>query len=202
MAISYPLSIPTTGIRGIRLSARNVVGVASSPFTGSQQVFRHQGAWWEAEISLPPMRRADAEEWIGFLLACKGRSGTFLLGDPAGASPRGTWAGTPLVEGASQTGEALLVDGFSAGATVKRGDYVQLGSGAATRLYKVLTDATETAGAITLDLWPRLRESPGDNAVVTTSAAKGTFRLADNLASWDIDEALAYGITFAAVEAI
>lgn len=202
MAISYPLSIPTTGVRSIRVSARNVVGVASSPFTGSQQVYRHQGAWWEAEISLPPMKRADAEEWIGFLLSLKGRSGTFLLGDPAGASPRGTWAGTPLVAGGSQTGEALTVDGFSAGATVKRGDYIQLGSGTATRLHKVLTDATASSGSITLDLWPRLRESPADNAVVTTSSAKGTFRLADNVAGWEIDEALAYGITFGAVEAI
>jgi hypothetical protein len=202
MPISYPLSIPTTGIRGIRLSARNVVGVASSPFTGSQQVYRHQGAWWEAEVSLPPMKRADAEEWIGFLLSLKGRSGTFLLGDPAGASPRGTWAVAPLVNGGTQTGETLAVDGFPEGATVKRGDYIQIGSGASTRLYKVLVDATAAAGAITLDIWPRLRESPADNAVVTTSSARGTFRLADNLTSWDVDEMLAYGITFAAVEAI
>lgn len=202
MPISYPLSIPTTGIRSIRLSARDVVGVAASPFTGSQQIYRHQGAWWEAEVILPSMKRADAEEWIGFLMSLKGRSGTFLLHDPAGASPRGTWAGTPLVKGGSQTGEALMVDGFSAGATVKRGDYIQLGSGAATRLHKVLTDATAAAGEITLDIWPRLRESPADNAVVTTSAAKGTFRLADNVSAWEIDEALAYGITFAAVEAI
>lgn len=202
MAISYPLSMPTTGVRSIRLSARNVVGVAASPFTGAQQVYRHQGAWWEAEISLPPMKRADAEEWIGFLLSLKGRAGTFLLGDPAGASPRGTWAGTPLVAGGSQTGETLTVDGFSTGATAKRGDYIQLGSGAATRLHKVLTNATASAGAITLDLWPRLRESPADNAVVTKSSPRGTFRLADNVSAWEIDEALAYGITFGAVEAI
>lgn len=202
MAISYPLSIPATGIRSISIRARNVVAATASPFTGQQNLVRHQGAWWEAEISLPPMDRPDAEEWIGFLMSLKGRYGTFLLGDPAATSPRGTWAGTPLVQGAGQTGESLVVDGFNAGATAKRGDYFGIGSGSTARLYKVLTDATAAAGAMTLDIWPRLRESPADNAVVTTASAAGLFRLASNDTEWSVDLARIYGLSFAAVEAI
>lgn len=202
MAISYPLSIPATGIRSISIRARNVVAATASPFTGQQNLVRHQGAWWEAEISLPPMDRPDAEEWIGFLMSLKGRYGTFLLGDPAATSPRGTWAGTPLVQGAGQTGESLVVDGFNAGATAKRGDYFGIGSGGTARLYKVLTDATAAAGAMTLDIWPRLRESPADNAVVTTASAAGLFRLASNDTEWSVDLARIYGLSFAAVEAI
>ena len=202
MAITYPLSIPTTGIRSISISARNVVGASVSPFTGQQQLVRHQGAWWEADVTLPPMKRADAEEWIGFLVSMKGRFGTFLLGDPAATSPRGTWAGTPLVNGAGQTGETLTIDGFSAGATAKRGDYFQIGTGGGARLYKVLADATAAAGAMTLDIWPRLRESPADNAVVVTSNTVGLFRLASNDSEWNVNEATVYGITFGAVEAI
>lgn len=202
MTISYPLSIPATGIRSISIRARNVVAATASPFTGQQNLVRHQGSWWEAEVSLPPMDRPDAEEWIGFLMSLKGRYGTFLLGDPAATSPRGTWAGTPLVQGAGQTGETLVVDGFSAGATAKRGDYFGLGSGSTARIYKVLTDATAAAGAMTLDIWPRLRESPADNAVVTTSSAAGLFRLASNDTEWSVDLARIYGLSFAAVEAI
>lgn len=202
MAISYPLSIPATGIRSISIRARNVVAATASPFTGQQNLVRHQGAWWEAEVSLPPMDRPDAEEWIGFLMSLKGRYGTFLLGDPAATSPRGTWAGTPLVQGAGQTGDSLTIDGFSAGATAKRGDYFGIGSGSTARLYKVLTDATAAAGAMTLDIWPRLRESPADNAVVTTSSATGLFRLASNDTEWSVDLARIYGLSFAAVEAI
>jgi hypothetical protein len=104
-----------------------------------------------------------------------------------------------LVKGAGQTGETLLVDGFSAGATVKAGDYLQIGD----RLYKVLLDATESSGEITLDIWPRLRESPADNAVVTTSAAKGLFRLASNTQGWALQgSGLRYTLAFGAVEAI
>lgn len=198
MAISYPLTIPATGIRSITIRQRNVVGASASPFTGQQQLVRHQGAWWEAEIKLPAMKRADAEEWIGFLASLKGRWGTFRLGDPAGSSPRGTWAGTPLVQGGGQTGETITIDGFSGGATAKRGDYLQIGD----RLYKVLTDATAAAGAMTLDIWPRLRDSPADNAAVTTSGATGLFRLASNDIEANVDEALVYGIAFAAIEAI
>ena len=202
MPITYPLSIPTTGIRSISLRARNVVGASISPFTGQQQLVRHQGAWWEADVSLPPMKRPDAEEWIGMLTSLRGRWGTFLIGDPAGAAPRGTWAGTPLVSGAGQTGETLAVDGFSGGATAKRGDYVQIGTGGSARLYKVLADATAAGGAMTLDIWPRLRESPADNAVVVTTSTVGLFRLASNDTEWSVDEASIYGLTFAAVEAI
>lgn len=202
MTITYPLSMPTTGVRSITLRARQVVAATASPFTGQQQLVRHQGGWWEAEVTLPPMMRADAEEWIGFLMSLRGRWGTFLLGDPNATSPRGTWAGTPLVNGASQTGETLNVDGFSAGATARRGDYITLGSGGSARLYKVLSDETAAGGAMTLDLFPRLRESPADNAAVATSNTTGLFRLASNETEWSIDVARIYGITFAAIEAI
>jgi intracellular sulfur oxidation DsrE/DsrF family protein len=55
---------------------------------------------------------------------------------------------------------------------------------------------------MTLDIWPRLRESPADNAVVVTSNTVGLFRLASNDSEWNVNEATVYGITFAAVEAI
>lgn len=200
MAISYPITLPTAGgYAAVEFRASNVVGVSTSPFTLQQQLVRHQGARWEADVTIAEMERPAAEEWIAALTSLRGAWGTFRLGDPGGATPRGTWAGTPLVKGAGQTGETLLVDGFSAGATVKAGDYLQIGD----RLHKVLVDATESSGEITLDIWPRLRESPADNAVVTTSNAKGIFRLASNQSGWSLQgSGLRYSIAFGAVEAI
>ena len=206
MTITYPLSLPAVGgIRRIRLTARNVVGVSVSPFTLGQQVYQHQGQSWEADITLPPMKRADAEEWIAFLLSLAGRYGTFLLGDPAGTTARGALGGTPLVNGASQSGQSLAVDGWTASVTsiLRAGDYIQIGSGTATRLHKVLkTVNSNGSGQTTLDIWPRLRETPADNAAVTTANCVGTFRLAGNATDYDINEASVYGIVFAAVEAI
>lgn len=204
MAISFPIQLPSApGFRASRFGGTNAVAVATSPFTFQQQVYEHQGQMWRADLTLPPMRRELAEAWLAALLSLRGRRGTFLLGDPDAKAPRGTWAGTPVVRGAGQTGLEIAIDGLAEGATIKAGDYFQLGTGASSRLYKVLSDVTADAtGAVTLDIWPRLRESPADNAVLTISNPKGLFRLASNAVEWDADHASIYGISFSAVEAI
>lgn len=206
MAISYPLALPTTtGIAKIRISANNVVGVSQSPFTSKQQVYKFSGQFWEAEISLPPMKRADAEYWISFLLKLNGSYGTFLLGDPNGATARGVATGTPLVKGASQTGSELITDGWTTSTTgiLKAGDYIQLGSGSVAKLHKVLDDVdSNSSGEATLNLWPDLRSAPSDNAAIIVSGAKGLFRLSTNQQDWDVNEASIYGMTFPAREAL
>jgi hypothetical protein len=90
MSISYPLATPTTiGIEQITLRAVNVVALSQSPFTFRQQVFKHPGERWEASVSIPPLRRDFLEPWVAFLLALKGQTGTFLLGDPNNTIPQG-----------------------------------------------------------------------------------------------------------------
>lgn len=206
MAISYPLTLPThTGIRSITIRARNITALSASPFTFKQQAVSHTGQRWEADVSLPPMKYEDAEQWIAWLMSLKGRVGTFTMGDPLRCTPRGSAGGTPLVNGASQTGNSINVDGATASQTgwLKAGDYIQLGSGSTTTLHKVLQDADSNAsGEVSLDIWPNIRTSPADNATVTTSSAKGLWRLVDDAHEWTANEAAIYGITFTCVEAI
>lgn len=209
MAETYPLTFPTqTGIARVEITATDVVSVSESPFTLAQQVVRHAGARWSATITIPPTKREDAEYWNSFLLRLRGQYGTFLVGDPNGATPRGSAAstpGTPVVNGASQTGNELAIDGLPASATgyLKAGDYIQLSSGATAKLHKVLEDVNSNAsGEATLNLWPDLRSSPADGATVVVSSAKGVFRLASNDAIWNINNAGFYSISFAAVEAL
>src|SRR6187549_2995594 len=98
MTITFPLSLPnTTSETSVSIRARSVVGVSPSPFTGEQQVYRHPGQMFAAEVSLKPMRRADAEAWICWKLSLNGMEGTFLMGDPLGAVPRGVATGSPVV---------------------------------------------------------------------------------------------------------
>jgi hypothetical protein len=206
MPISYPLSLPTTaGIMRVRLVANDVVGVSQSPFTAVQQVYRYSGQFWEADITLPPMKRADAEYWISFLLKLNGPFGTFLMGDPNGATARGVATGTPRVNGGGQTGNELVTDGWTTSTTgiLKAGDYIQLGAASTARLYKVLDDVnSDGSGNATLTLWPDLRSAPGDDAVITVSNTKTNFRLNSAQTSWDINEATIYGLTFGAREAL
>jgi hypothetical protein len=209
MAESYPLTFPTqTGIAAVEITATDIVSISESPFTLAQQVVRHAGARWSATIRIPPVKRSDSEYWNSFLLRLRGQFGTFLLGDPNAATPRGSAAsaaGTPVVNGASQTGNELAIDGLPTSVTgyLRAGDYIQLGSGATARLYKVLEDVdTNGSGQATLNLWPDLRSSPADNAAVVVSGAQGVFRLATNDATWTINNAGFYSISFAAVEAL
>ena len=209
MTLSYPLSTPTNiGIANITLSAENAVAISQSPFTYQQQVVAHPGQRWAASISLPPMKRPDAEYWVAFLLSLKGQIGTFLLGDPNCVTAQGsasTTPGTPLVNGAGQTGDTLIIDGLPVSTTgyLLPGDYIQLGSSTTTQFYKVLTQVnTSVSGGATLDLWPNLRSSPADNATIIVANTKGRFRLKDNVTQWGINEISSYGITFDCVEAL
>lgn len=209
MAINYPLSLPTvTGIAGIELRAINAVAYSQSPFTFAGQAHAYSGQTWQADVTLPPMNRDDAEEWVSFLISLRGQFGTFLLGDPAALTPRGlaaTLAGTPVVNGAGQTGGSLNISGASRNKVnwLRAGDYLQIGTGSDSRLYKTLTNvSTDNNGECTVDLWPHIRTAPANGTSIITSNTKGVFRLASNETSWSINEASIYGITFGAIEAI
>ena len=195
MAISYPLNTPTTiGIESIELRAMNAVAVSQSPFTYKQQVISHQGQIWSASVSIPSVRRDLAADWKAMLVALKGSVGTFLLGDPDYATPRGTVSGTPTLSGtAGDSTVSVTMTG-----TLLAGDYIQLGTGSAARLHQVLVDQS---GNGNLEIWPDLRSTYSGETVIYSSP-KGVFRLGNSTTSWSIDNASFYGISFEAIEAL
>ena len=194
MAISYPISLPTSiGIANISLGAENAVAVSSSPFTYRQQVIQHPGQRWTATVSIPPVRREFAEPWVAFLLALRGQVGTFLLGDPAGAAPRGTATSATITGTTGASSVSVTMTG-----TLLAGDYIQLGSGSDATLHKVVQDQN---GNGTLEIWPAIRKDRTAVAATLTSA-KGLFRLATNQQNWSINESSVYGISFDAVESL
>lgn len=203
MTISYPLAHPTTpGFQRFSLSHTSVVGKVRSPFTLVTQVQEYQGQAWLADVTLPFLTRAQAEPWHAWLLALNGSVGTFLLGDPLATLPQGAATGTPLVNGGSQTGKILVTDGWNPSVTniLKAGDYIQI----ANRLYKIMQDvSSDGSGNASLDIFPRLRESPADNTSIVTVSPKGLFRLINNTNTViNSDEGQLYSFSFQAEEAI
>lgn len=204
--ITFPLSLPTVAlVSSIRQRPIAAVAVASSPFTLTEQVQAHQGDRWVMDLGFMPNTRAEAEEISAFMLKLNGREGTFLLGVSTATLPRGTPTGAPVVAGGSQSGKVLNIDGMTASSTGNYlvGDYIQLGSGVLTRLYKILDASVDAdgAGAATIDIWPRLRESPADNEPIISTNSRGTFRLGNNEMSWDISLPAFYEHAFTAIEA-
>ena len=199
MAITYPVALPShTGIAQIELRAVNAVAYSQSPFTFAGQAHAYQGQMWQADVTLPPMKTADAEQWLGFLLSLRGQYGTFLLGDPLRTSLRGT-ATSCSITGAS--GDNTVSATVPSGETLLAGDYIQLGSASTATLHKVLVDYTGTGAAADLEIWPAIRTTHSASSA-TLSNAKGNFRLSTNEQAWSINEAAIYGITFGAMEAI
>ena len=71
---SYPLTFPTvSGIQTQRFSLVRTVAVSSSPFTGQDQVFQHEGEFWSATVKFPPMLKDKASILLSFLLQLRGR---------------------------------------------------------------------------------------------------------------------------------
>ncbi len=206
MAITFPLALPAVlEAASIRWIGQSAVGGGPSPFTFKQQLHKHSGKMLEIEITTMRLERADAEQVVTFGLKLGGKLGTFLIGDLPNPNPRGSSGGTPLVKGAGQTGEELIIDGLpvSTNGVYLAGDWFHVGTGTTQRLHKNLVDVDSNgAGDATLDIFPPLRESPVDDAPLTWVEARGVFRLVNNAFTWDLRRALVYGFQFVAVEAI
>jgi len=207
MAITYPRSIPSAmKFQTATLKVNSAVAAAKSIFTGQEQVIAHQGQWWSADLSVAPLERADAGAITAWFASMNGREKTLLFGDPIASAPQGSASsapGTPLVDGASQTGVSLNCKGAPNAATdyLKEGDYVQLGSGSTARLHMVLEDVTSDGGGdFTLNIFPALRSSPSDGATLVVSSAVGRFRLVSNTQEWDL-QTIIYGFSFEIIEA-
>lgn len=206
---SYPIALPSPfRVQILNLGFQANVAVGESPYSYVQEVQIHQGQRWAIHVACPPLERADADQVVAFLMLLNGREGTFLCGDPSAASPRGLWAGTPIVDNGSPNltlirQNQLPLRGLTASTTIKAGDMFQLGSGSAARLYRNLIDATAGGtGRVTLTVWPNLQSEPNDGDSVVTSAPKGVFRMSENDQAWSVSVARHYGINFSAMSVV
>ena len=189
MAISYPLTPPSP----FNLSQLSFTGVSAtsrstSPFTLQTQQYNWPGQAWLGSVDCPPMKRADAEQIVAFLLAAQ--RGTFYFQDYANPTNRGGVTGTLTVASATANGTTLGISGATGSFAV--GDWLQI----STSLYKVVQSNSSSS----VDVFPALRKSYAGGTAITYTNAKGVFRLASPSTEWSIGEASIYGVGFAIVE--
>lgn len=203
MAITYPLTLPTaTGVSEISWSRESAVAASESIFSKKVQVTDWLGKRLVATVRLPPMTEAQVREWHGFFSALNGLLGTFWLGPTLDKAQKGVATGTPLINGASQSGTTIATDGWTANTTgiLKAGDWIQIGN----HLYMVTQDADSgaTTGPASLEIWPQLRTVPADNDPITLSNPKGLFRMMEIPTVTFNGDHFVSPITFQAIEAI
>lgn len=201
------LDMPTSACSArVTYTLSRAVGMDGSPFTMEEQFFKWVGERWIIDVIPPPYTdETIAQEWISFLLKLEGMYGTFLMGPPAKAVPRGVGGGSPQVDGGSQTGKTLGVKNAPAGVTgwLLDGDYFQLGTGTGSRLHRLTANAdTNGSGEVDLEFVPALRSSPADSAAITILNPRGRFRLDSNDTSWSEEPGIIYRTGFRAFEVL
>lgn len=169
---SFPRSLKPANISPFRVGT----GLVARGQTGKDQLRSvvHMGVEWD-EV-WPPMFRGDpaVEALLAFIQDAYNRLAIFdiqHLNTPgSGRAPNGAGGGTPLVNGAGQTGISLLTDGWSINITnvVRAGDVIRIAG--LSPLYLITADANSSGiGQGTLSVSPPivLGSSPGDNAPIT-----------------------------------
>lgn len=73
------------------------VGTTISPFTGKTKTQEYDGAYWLAEVSLPPMKRTDVANWQAFLAELNGPTNYFKFADPSALTNTGTYSTSYLL---------------------------------------------------------------------------------------------------------
>jgi hypothetical protein len=198
-----PITMPTRpGFVSCKFGLQTNTQTFTSPLTNNTQRMLLGGAIWTASYSLPKMNAHDQAAWQAFLLQLDGRVNTFYAYDPDRQTPRGVGGGTPLVNGANQTGTSLTIDGCPNNVTgwLKAGDYFNVG----TELKQLTQDAnTNGSGQTTLNFRAALRGSPADNAPITINNCTVQMILADDQqAIWDTGVKMGFyeAKTFTAIE--
>jgi hypothetical protein len=166
--------------------------------SGKGQV-RDTGAWghtWSEDYG-PLLARAhnsgDAAKaqavqgWLATLESYLGRGTIFTKAHPQQRELYGAGGGTPLVNGASQTGASLITDGWPNTTTVlKAGDVINVAG--LNPVFRVTAEvASNGSGQATIPLDPPIPagSSPADNAAITTNATPGSVQYRAKLVAID-----------------
>jgi hypothetical protein len=202
-----------------------------SPFSFVQQTYAWNGERWEIDVALPLMNRNTAETYKSFLAKLRGKVGTFTMYVPSSKTNRGdyldtskqldtisgnfitTIAGdhiytsvtTPYALSGNAGSKTLVISGIRQNVTnaLIAGDYIQIGTGINTRLYKILNNANSNSdGNATVDIFPALRRTVTLGDVIVFDNPKGLFRLNSNITEFASDYNNTFNLSFSAVEAI
>lgn len=173
------LTFPGIIANKMEWSLRSNTQTFSSPLSRTVQTLELPGSHWIATLRFNRLIEDEQRLLMAFLVRLRGESGRFYLYDHSLPSPRGIGTGTPLVDGASQTGSTINTKGWTVSQTniMKAGDWMEFNG----ELKMVVEDVNSDAGglaAITFE--PPFRSSPADNATITVNQAPAIMRLKDD----------------------
>lgn len=151
------LELPLTLVSEVRRSLEASVRESRSPASGAGQVQDWLGEWWAYSLTFGIHTRAEGRQVSAFFDRLRGPATPFPFRDPSfQASVAG--AVTPTASGGWIGAESIPTFGWAPNATIPAGTFFNIGSGADTRLHRVVADAVaDASGVVWLTIAPRLR---------------------------------------------
>jgi len=175
---TYPSIIPNESTIDFQSNTQ----IFQSPFNGAIQTVDRSGERIVMKVVHRNLKGANRATMSAFAAKLNGQQHRVTLYNH-GENQRGTFGGTPLVAGGSQTGTSLNIDGCTTGVSnwIRAGDWFSVNG----ELKLCTADANSDGGGLcTIAFTPRLRASPDNNDPLTTSSATGTFVLATSNVGW------------------
>ena len=179
------------------------IGMTVSPYTGKTKTQEFDGVFWNAEVSLPPMRRDQAVNWQSFLLNLKGQINHFKFTDPDALTNTGTYS-TAFLTSELRTNNtsvqlsfsgSTITAGSSTFSSTKVGDFIVV-TGATneenngTHKVTTVTSATEVvvdsnltteSNTAICKVRSNVKGATGLNLLASTNSATGTIKKGDYL---------------------
>lgn len=166
--------------------------VFNSPLIASAQTIDRGGLKWGMNLTFTNLQNDDRAELLGIILALRGRANRIRV-NVHDNPKRGLYGGTPLIDGAAQTGSSVAVKGCSNNITnwIRRGDYFSVIVNGDHELKMCTEDADSNGSGLiaALKFEPRLRDSPADSAIITVDDGvigfpRGIYILATSGQGW------------------
>jgi hypothetical protein len=162
--------------------------------TGVTQITSWPDRRWFARLSVNPKFDSQLLAWSLALDQLSDLSNHFALGPPHYRAPSTGYAGSnPLVNGGSQLGLSLAVDGLpNSTAILLAGDFISFDttsplSNTNRQLIKVASNVTSNgSGEATISLVTPIREAPANNATVNVATPTAFFRFSRPMSSIDL----------------
>ena len=159
----------------------------SRALSGRRQVRQLGGQFWKMTATFPPMTRAQFAPIYAFVVKQRGRYESFTIVPAVVSTGQGSPAGTPLVNGASQTGRSLVTDGWNASIAIfKAGDFLNIAGN--DKVYMCTADvSSDGSGNATISIEPALVASPADDGAITHSSVSFTVALTSGIQEFSTD---------------
>jgi hypothetical protein len=195
-------TFPVSPVPGAPITLRSTAPTRVSQSHSMKRNVRSRGAQrYSARLEWRNKRREDMAAIIAFVEAQRGQFGNFLMALPGYTTPLGSWAGSPVVDVAGQTGYALNLRGLTPSQTgvAKAGDLIRIGTD--LKVYRVAADSNSNGtGKATVTLTQALMISPADGTVITSSNVQFTFACASDVSESPLNQGMLQDFSLDLVE--